>query len=402
MKNLSSHAEEMTTVDTPDTPAAQAGLRHLARTWGRTWVEINLAALERNFARLVQTLPPGGKWIVSAKKDAYGHGARALVGRLGTHRAFGALGLATIEEVIYLREQGVNAELLIFCVLAGEALEAAIRHGALLTITSLAEARAADAAAARLGATARAHFKLDTGMGRLGLLPSEVLADLPAILALSHLQIVGLYTHLPNAFADHAQGRDQLAALRAFQSAAGLGNAVLHIGGSDVLALGVGRETGLWLRTGIALYGDHPSLPDLEPVMSFKSRVIYRRGVPAGTAISYGGTFTTTRASELAIIGVGYGNGYLRPVSGHGAQVLIHGRRCPLLGRVCMDQIIVDVTDLSGETPVAVGDEAVLFGAQRWQGQTVLYPAAELAACAGTISYELFCLTGQINPRHYV
>jgi alanine racemase len=167
-----------------------------------------------------------------------------------------------------------------------------------------------------------------------------------------------------------------------------------HIGGSEVLVLPNALALTPWLRSGIALYGDYAPLRDLEPVMSFKSRVIYRRLAPAGTAISYGGTFVTTRPTELALIGAGYGNGYPRSLSSQG-HVLARGRRCPILGRVCMDQIVVDVS----ETPeVRVGEEAVLFGRQ---GKAELR-IDEVARQAGTISYDLLCLAGQLNPRLYV
>ena len=175
---------------------------------------------------------------------------------------------------------------------------------------------------------------------------------------------------------------------------AGLDGLPVHWGGADaVRVLGELPETAS-LRVGIALYGDHPAFPDLEPAMTFKSQVIYRRRVPAGTKISYGGTHLTQRPTELALVGAGYGNGLPRALSGKG-QVLIGGRRLPILGRVCMDQVVVDVT----ETPeTATGDEAVIFGRQGG----VDLPAREVAGQIGTISYELFCIAGQLNPRRYV
>ncbi len=355
----------------------------------RTWVEIDLGALRRNADRFARRLPDGGRLIVSAKKDGYGHGLIAVARALAPHPRFGCFGVATPEEALTLRAAGIDADILCFSVLAGESLRAAILAGVILTVTDLADAQAA-AAAAGPGRPARMHLKLDTGMGRLGRLEPEILEQIPAIVSTPGARIEGLYTHLADSWNDPDGGRRQWARLLAFRDRAGLGALPCHPGGSDALALGP-LEPGTWLRSGIALFGDHAGFDDLEPVMTFKTRVIFRRSVPAGTAISYGLTQVTNRPTELALIGVGYGNGYLRALSGR-AEVVIGGARRPLLGRVCMDQCVVDVTD---GPPVAVGEEVVLFGRQ---GSAVL-PAAEVARWAGTISYELFCLAGQINPR---
>lgn len=371
-------------------------LNGATQQWARTWVEIDWSALRRNSVRLAERLPAGGQLIVSAKKDGYGHGLAGLAATLADFERLGALGLATIEEAVALRDAGCRLPLLLFTVLHGAALEAAIARDVLLTVTSLEEAAEVAHAARRLGTTARAHFKLDTGMGRLGRLDREVQGEIPALCALEGLNIEALYTHLATAGSDPVFGREQYRRLVEFGRASALAHLPRHLGGSDAFGLGLGGETGLSLRAGIAVYGDHPAVPGLEPVMTFKSRVVYRRAVPAGTPISYGHLITTTRPTELAVVGVGYGNGYLRNLSAKGAEVLLHGRRCPLLGRVCMDQIIVDVTDLPA---VAVGDEAVLFGVQRGPWGEAVLSAAEPAAIVGTISYELFCLAGQINPR---
>lgn len=378
----------------PDTPVCSRCLRPETEAWGRSWTQIDLAAFRRNFGRVAAQLPAGGRLIVSAKKDAYGHGMLATLGAVADSPALGAVGVATVEEGLALRHAGLTTPALCFSVLEGEALAAAIRHDLWLTVTNLAEAAAADALAARLGRRAVAHLKLDTGMGRTGRLAAEALAAIPALRALAHLELTATYSHLADAFADPAGARAQAARLADFRRAAGLTELPCHWGGSDALAVPGLLAPGMWLRSGIALYGDHPAVAGLEPVMTFISRVIYRRRVPAGTAISYGGTFVTARETELAMIGAGYGNGLPRVLSGRG-EVLLRGQRRPILGRVCMDQVIVDLTGLED---VKLGEEAVIFGRQ---GDSLL-PAAEQAARAGTISYELFCLAGQLNPRVYV
>ena len=373
-------------------------LRQAADAWGRTWVEVDLAALRRNAERLAALLPAGAKLIVSAKKDAYGHGLFAVARALADLPFIGSIGVATVEEGIALRADGCTLPILCFSVLEGDALAEAIRQDLTLTITSQADAQDAAGAAAALGRAARAHLKLDTGMGRLGLTADEVLDQIPVLRALASLRLEGIYSHLADAWGDPASAREQCGRLYEFRRGAGLEDLLCHWGGSDALTLAELQDTArwpaTWLRSGIALYGDHAALPELEPVMTFKSRVVYRRAVAAGTAISYGGTFRTARPTELALVGAGYGNGLLRALSGRGS-VLLGGRRCPILGRVCMDQIVVDVTEIP---EARMGDEAVIFGRQ---GAAIL-PAAEAAAQAGTISYELFCLAGQLNPRVYV
>lgn len=315
-----------------------------------------------------------------------------------------------------------SPRILVMAPFAGEALEEAIRLKTTLTMTDLADARAADRAAAKLGLTAAAHFKLDTGMGRLGRLPDEVAAQFADIARLPNLRIEAIYTHLADAWNDEASRARQRAAMARFRDAAGdtASRLPVHWGGSDAMAFsreldsndGL-RRGGDGLRVGIALYGDHP-VADFEPAMTFKTRVVYRRRVPPGTPISYGSEFVTTRESELAVIGAGYGNGVLRALGGgreghdggqaH-ADVLIAGRRCPIRGRVCMDQVIVDVTDaVAAGATIDVGDEAVIFGRQTApdggpNGETIILPAAEQARRAGTISYELFCLAGRMNPH---
>ncbi len=355
----------------------------------RTWVEVDPSALRRNAERLARRLPPAGRLIFSAKKDGYGHGLLTTARVLGDLPSLAMFGVATPEEALALRADGREA--LCFAVLAGEALAQAVAAGVALTVTDADEATAAAAAARAVGRTAELHLKLDTGMGRMGRLPAEVLPMMARLHRLEGARLAAIYSHLADGWNHPASARRQLDVLLDFRRRAGLEATPIHLGGSDALALGSELPAGIWLRVGIALYGDHPAIADLEPAMNFKSRVIYRRAVPAGTAISYGMTFTTTRPSELALIGAGYGNGYPRSLSGRG-RVLVGGRACPILGRVCMDQFVVDVTDAPG---IVVGDEALLFGRQ---GEGLL-PAGEIAALAGTISYELFCLAGQINPR---
>ena len=360
----------------------------------RTWCEVDLHALRRNYRRVGGRLPEGGRLILSAKKEAYGHGLPAITAALQNEQSFGAIGLATIEEALELRGHFAELPIILFTILSGEALDEAIGAGLIVTVTNLNEAVYASQAAVRLGIEAKAHLKVDTGMGRLGRLAGEVAGEIPAIRALPGLRIEAVYSHFADAWAQPKSAVEQIRRFEEFRQAGCLTDLPIHWGGSDVLSIADQLAPRTWLRAGIAVYGDHPALSELEPVMTFKTRVVYRRAVPPGTTISYGMTLTTKRASELAVVGAGYGNGYPR-ILGNRASVLIGGIRRPILGRVCMDQFVVDVTDAPN---VAVGDEVVLFGKQ---GEAVL-PAAEVAAAAETISYELFCLAGGMNPRVYL
>lgn len=379
-----------------ETPQARSRVAAAARADAdlhpQTWVEIDLEALRRNFRRVAGELPRGVPIIFSVKKDAYGHGLVESVRALENEPRYFAAGVATVDEALTLRAAGVESSVLCFSVLRGEALRAALRRNVIATVTHIDEAEEADGLARELGVEASLHFKIDTGMGRLGRVVDEVRDHLPEIRKLSHIRIAGVYTHLPDGWRQPAEALRQMEELARFARETGLARPLLHLGGSDALSVRDHPELGA-VRAGISVYGYHEGAPELEPAMHFKTRVIYRRRVAAGARISYNGMHTLRRDSELAIIGAGYGNGY--PVSmSNKASVLIRGRRHPVLGRVCMDQTVVDVTDAA---EVDCGDEVVLFGVQN--GERL--GADELAEWGNTIPYELICAAGQINPRFY-
>jgi len=358
----------------------------------QTWVEIDLEAMRRNFRRVASQLPPAVPLIFSVKKDAYGHGLIESVRALETEPQYHAAGVATVDEALALRAAGIDSPILCFSVLQGAALRAALGRGIMATVTNFEESAEADRRAAELGLTAALHFKIDTGMGRIGRVVDEIRAHLPEILQLRHIRVAGLYTHLPDGWRRPDEARRQMDELVRFAREIGLDDRLLHLGGSDALSVRDHPALGA-VRAGISIYGYHEGAPELEPAMHFKTRVIYCRPAAAGSRISYNGLYTLTRDSELAIVGAGYGNGY--PISmSNKASVLIRGRRCPVLGRVCMDQTVVDVTDAPD---VQCGDETVLFGVQ--EGQRL--GADELAVWGNTIPYELICAAGQINPRFY-
>lgn len=354
------------------------------------WVEVNPEALRRNFSRFAAAFDPEVQIIVSVKKDAYGHGLAETARLLAGEPRLAGFGVFTVAEARALRVAGIVRPVMCFTVLRGEELREAIDLGMTLTITDAHDAKEASEAAAASDKAAEAHLKIDTGLGRLGVTPVEALGSVSAIRALPSLRLTSLYTHFADAWADPAGAREQLRKLDEFAAAAGLGALPRHIGGSDALSLRGEFRRGT-VRAGIAIYGYHPALAELQPAMTVKSRVIFRRRAAAGTKISYGGTYALQRDSELALVAAGYGNGYPLSLSNRG-KVLIRGSRCPVLGRVCMDQVVVDATDCPD---VSVDDEVILIGKSD-QGSI---GAEEVAEWAKTIPYELLCVLGQINPR---
>ena len=350
----------------------------------RTWAEIDLDALRHNLAAVRAQVGAGVQVMAVVKANAYGHGVgpvvRALAGRVEM------FGVANVREAVEVREHLADAPVFILGPALAEERAEIVARRFVPAISSLDEARAY---AALAGAEPLAvHLKIDTGMGRVGIWEGEAVAAAREILALRGLRITGLASHLPVADEDDAFTREQLAHFHATVAqlrALGLADAVVHVENSAGL-IGFPAQAGGMVRPGLMLYGSAPRpefQPRLRAVMTWKTRIALLRTAPAGHGISYGRTFQTTAPTRVATLPVGYADGYRRHLSGSGAQVLIRGQRCPVLGRVTMDQIVADVTALPA---VEVGDEVVLMGRQGAEEMR----AAELAAKAGTIAWEIF------------
>lgn len=360
-----------------------------------TYAEIDLGAIAANVQALKAHVGPGVQLMAVVKANAYGHGAREVA---RTALAHGAdwLAVARLEEGLALREEGITAPVLVMNYTPPEDIPAGLAAGLALTVTEVPAAERAAQWATQRGTVARVHVKVDTGMGRYGLLPDEVVPFFERVAALPGLAIEGLFSHFSVADArDQAYTRQQYATFEGVLqrlAAAGHHPALRHIANSAA-TLSI-PETHLdAVRIGIALYGLHPSdevapAVPLKPALALKSRVARVRTLPAGASISYGRTYITPRAMPVALVPVGYGDGYHRALSNRGA-VLINGQRAPIVGRVCMDQIVVDI---SGAGPVAVDDEVVLVGQQGAECIT----AEEVARWAGTINYEV---TTSLLPR---
>lgn len=356
-----------------------------------TWVEIDTLALADNLAAARRRLQPGVRLIAVLKADAYGHGA-ATVARIVTAGGADLLAVACLPEAQALRRAGITAPILILGYTppwqARTALETA-GHELHLTVYDADVALALNRAALDLRRRARVHVKVDTGMGRIGLFPEDVPAFLRFLQTLPGLEVVGLFTHLAAADEpDEPYTELQLArfdALLAHLQAEGLRPPLVHAANTAAFLTRPNAHYDA-VRLGIGLYGLAPGpacpLPsDFRPVLSWKTTVAQVKTLPPGTAVGYGLGYRTTQTETIAIIPVGYADGFRRSPHNWG-EVLVRGRRAPLVGRVSMDQAAINVTAIPGVRP---GDEVVLIGRQGEETIT----AADVAARLGTIPYEV-------------
>lgn len=365
-----------------------------------TYVEIDLNAIRHNLLTVRQRLGAAGKILAVVKADAYGHGAQRVAPVLAAAGA-DLFGVAIVEEGIELRQAGVRQPIIVLggCY-PGQELSL-LQHELIPCLFDLESARRLDTIAAAAGVVWPYHLKVDTGMGRIGFQPEELTAVLPHLATLSHLRLAGIFSHL--ALADdppHPLTAEQIATFRTLLAqvrAAGFAPEDIHLGNSATIFSRDLPECNV-VRPGIVLYGAAPSRYfagqlDLQPVMSFRSRIALLKSVPAATGISYGHRYRVDRPSLIASIPVGYADGYSRQLTNHG-EVLVRGQRAPVAGTVCMDWIMADVTAIPG---VSVGDEVTLLGRDHDDAIT----AEEWAEKAGTISYEIFCNVSKRVPRIY-
>jgi alanine racemase len=351
----------------------------------RAWAEIDLPALRHNLH--AARAAAGCELMAVVKAGAYGHGLEEVARTLAAEDvAF--FGVANVGEARRIAEAGVATRIYLLGATWSEERAEIVGRGWTPCVSSLEEARHFDALAGAQGSRLKVHLAVDTGMGRGGFVAEGLPEVLHALEALPNLEVEGIGSHLPSADEDEEFTRAQFARFAGILAALGGPERFRwrHLSNSAGL-LGYGREACNLARPGLMLYGISP-LPgrsvELRNVMSLKSRVTLVRTLPAGHGVSYGRAFVTTRPTRVATVGIGYGDGYPRHVSGNGADVFIRGRRFPLIGRVTMDQIMVDVTG----SEVAEGDEVEVFGPN--------IRVDEVAAKAGTIAWEV--LTG-ITPR---
>lgn len=327
------------------------------------------------------------------KANAYGHGALEVARALEPLPEVALFGVASVDEGVSLRDGGIAAPILLLSALLPEEAEAVVRHDLMATVWTREVAAALDAAARRQNKRARVHFKTDTGMGRLGANWCDAPRAWQQVRVCERLDIAGIYTHFACADEDSDFTDAQLQRFERVCQEIGPPQNIFKHAANSAGALRYPRARFDLVRPGLALYGAHPCRElgpelDLRPVMTWQARITALKYVAAGQSVSYGASWMAPRASRLAVVPAGYADGYFRSLSNRG-EVLVRGQRCPVVGRVTMDQILVDVTEARAQ----IGDAATLWG----QG----LPVEEVAARAGTISYELLCAVSSRVPRVY-
>ena len=359
----------------------------------RCWAEIDLGGLALNLAPLKQRVSAGVQFAAVIKADAYGHGLQPVAVALKDQVDF--LAVANAGEAKDIRRAGVDTPVMILGPAFSEELPIIVRERFIPTLSTADEGRRL--AELVTGPPLDVHFVFDTGMGRIGLWNGEAAEEFRQLSQLPQLRVTALSSHLPVADDDRAYTADQIDRFlrEAEQLSGSVPGTILNSAG--VLRFGDSARSKDVVRTGLAMYGICP-LPEFQPlfrpVLALKTRVVLVRTLQAGRTVSYGRTFTTSRETKVATIGAGYGDGYPRHLSNVGAEVLIKGRRCSVLGRVTMDQTLADV---SGLPHVNAGDEVVLIGRQG--NEEIL--ASELAQKSGTIAWEIFTGITQRVVRVY-
>ena len=369
----------------------------------RCWAEIDLIALRGNLAWIRHRVGPQKKIITVVKADAYGHGLKqiaALLMQSGTD----IFGVANLAEAQAIRSVGRGWPVLMLGACLPEEVELAVRDGVMPTISSLAEARAFEKAAARQNKIANVQVKVDTGMGRLGVAADAAVELITRLHKLRHLSVTGLYTHFASAEDDRKFSREQRRRFAAVVVALGAKNLLppmIHAQNSAAL-LHEPDEAANVVRPGLLVYGvvppgrrklDEMAAKHLHAALALKCRVSLVKEIPRGTPLSYGGTFVAPRRMRVATLTAGYGDGFPRAASNR-AEVLVRGQRCRVLGRVTMDQTLVDVSRLPR---VRSGDEAVLIGRQGREEIT----ATKLASWCGTVPWEILTGITYRVPRVY-
>lgn len=369
-----------------------------------TWVEISLDALRHNLNEFRRTLPEAMRIMAVVKADAYGHGA-VQIAKVALEAGACYLSVAFMDEALELRRAGIKAPILVLGCTPPEAIPLAAKHDITINAYSmdvldvLAE-RQRDAA----GRPVKIHVKLDTGMGRLGLhREEEAIAFIERALHTPGVVVEGVFTHF--ACADETDKSYTLEQHRKFErivrhfAERGIAFEYVHTG-NTAAGIDCPELSCNMVRLGIGMYGLFPSQEvrqdtvSLRPVMSLKTKIVMLKEMPAGAGISYGAIYHTRERERIATLPVGYADGFSRMLTGK-AEVLVRGRRVPVVGTICMDQCMISVDEVEG---VSLGDEAVIFGAQ----EGAVIPAEELAEKLGTINYEVVCMISHRVPRVYV
>lgn len=359
--------------------------------------EIDLDAISHNLGR-VRELAAGSSVIAVVKADAYGHGLAEVSKRLVEEGVY-CLAVAFMDEAVQLRNHGINSRILVL--FGKHSVSDYVEFNMIPVVHDIEFASRLSGEAKKRGRIIDVHVKIDTGMGRLGFNNENLLDDIVAIAGMDNIRIAGLMSHFSEAdIADRSCAYEQISRFNEIRE--GLPeklkkSLMCHIANSAA-TLAFSDACMDAVRPGVMLYGcspfqDNPVSAGLKPAMRVKTHILSLRKLRKGTPISYGGAFITKKDSLMAVLSVGYADGYMRSLSNN-AEVIVRGKRAPVVGRVCMDLTIADVTEIEG---VAEEDEAVLLGSQGTEEIT----AGELARQAGTIPYEILTSLGNRSVREY-
>ncbi len=369
----------------------------------RAWLEVDLDKITSNVRKLKAAAGADVKILAMVKAQGYGCGAE-MVSRAALESGAEVLGVATVPEALSLRKSGLRCPILIFGRSADVELEAVVEEELLQTVFDLSLCRRLDSVARKYGKKAKVHVKVDTGMGRVGLLPGEIDGFLEGFASCPSLILDGAYTHFPAADADREFTRQQVAIFREVLQKirdSGYPIPLVHVANTAALLGGCCPAEAEFdmVRPGISIYGLYGSPMvsrevSLEEAVSFKATVVHVKRVPPGTSISYGREFIASRETTIATIAAGYGDGVPFRLAREG-HMLLRGSRFPIAGRVTMDMTMLDVTP---RRDIRVGDEAIIIGQSGQERITV----AEVAQKAGTIEHEIICGIGPRVPRVYV
>lgn len=369
----------------------------------RTWAEINLSNLEHNYRALRGMLPRGCRFVGVVKANAYGHGVIPVAKKLeelGTEY----FAVACLDEAIELREAGIATPILILGPTPAAFSSQLLQYNLTQAVQDAVEASVLSEMAVQADKPLKIHIKVDTGMSRLGFLCDEEHADVSVeeiakVCSLPNLQAEGIFTHFANADGDEDYSMRQLTRFLDVLdklSAKSVNFEIRHCAASAAVLNYPCAHLDM-VRPGIALYGHYPDPscedldgPGLIPVMTLKTRIAALRELSAGTCISYGCTHTLNRDSRVAVLPIGYADGFDRLLSNR-TEMMVAGQRVPVLGRICMDMCMVDVTEIPD---VNVGDEVIVFGSE--------FPLEEKADTVGTIQYEMLCGVSRRVPRIYL
>lgn len=371
--------------------------------YGRdTIVEVNLDAIKHNVREFKKRVNDENMTMMAAvKANAYGHGA-VEVAKAAIEAGVNQLAVAFVDEGIELREAGISVPILILGYTPVEAAKDAIEYDIMMTVYRIEDLKGIDEVAKRLGKKARIQVKIDTGMSRIGLQEEEVAPFLEELKNMKHIEVEGVFTHYSTADEIDKTYTNMQTNLfeKAVTTAKEMGIHLPYIHSSNSAgSMELSNTFQNMVRVGIGIYGMYPSqevdhtVVSLQPALSLKSKVAHIKHAKKNRGVSYGNTYVATGEEWIATVPIGYADGYNRQLSNKG-HALINGVRVPVLGRVCMDQLMLDVTNAM---PVQVGDEVVFYGKQ---GEEEI-PVEEIADMLGTINYEVTCMLDRRIPRVY-